>query len=406
MADIATLVIGTIFEHLAGNGLFTVPEIVEKTGISMTTISKYVSSMLEKGILEAKDTVRTGSRGRQAILYGLKGEQKYLLGVDVKTDSLIMSLMDTGGKILRTETDRDFSYQNTDENLERACKTIEEFISQTRDSFGGKVIQMCMTIGGRVNAEAGTSASNYNVEGLGESSLASFLEERFGFKVRIENDTKAMAYGEYLKLREKGVSDLLFINVGWGLGMGIVLDGKLHYGKDGYSGELGHIPAYDNGILCHCGKMGCLETEVSGRAIQRKLKEQISAGKNSILCAKIRRGETIGMVDILEASQKEDPLCVELITKAGNELGRHISSLINIFNPERIVIGGALSRAASYYFLLPIRAAVRKYSLKLISKDVLIETSKMGDEAGVYGACMIAQNLHFKNICQAIINNL
>jgi len=406
MADIASTVIGSIFERLAAAGRFTIPEIVDKTGISITTISKYVASMQQRGILEMKDTVRTGGRGRQAIIYGLKRRAAYILGVDVKNSQLVMSLMSASGVAVKTVIVNDFSYRNSLDNLEKVCLLIDEFIRDAIPSDGGEVDQMCLILGGRVNADAGTSASCYNVDDLGEGSLAAILEERLGFKVRIENDTKAMAYGEYMKRRDDGVSDMLYVNVGWGIGMGIVMDGKLFYGKDGYSGELGHIPVYDNGILCHCGKMGCLETEVSGRAIHRKVLGLLSEGKNSVLTDKFIDGETIGMSDILEAARKEDPICVDLISKAGNELGRHISSLINIFNPERIVIGGALSKATDYYFLLPIRAAVRKYSLRLISKGVIIESSSMGDDAGAYGACMIAKRIHFERISQEILNNL
>lgn len=403
MTDIPSVVIGSIFDRMSTVGVFTIPEIVNRTGISITTVSKYVCGMLGSGVIEMKDTVKTGGRGRQAILYGMKETRRCILGVDVKNDQLIMLMMDTLGRRVRSEVFSDFEYQNTSDCLEKVCHLTEKFISDTLSAEGGEVVQMCLILGGRVNAEAGTSASCFNVEELGDTTLALYLEERFGFGVRVENDTKAMAYGEYLRYKDKGVSDLLYINVGWGLGMGIILEDKLHYGKDGYSGELGHIQAYDNDVLCHCGKVGCLETEVSGRAIRRKILEQVSEGRSSVLAGKVRRGEQIGMNDILEAARKEDPLCVDLISRAGTELGRHISSLINIFNPEVIIIGGALSRAAAYYFLLPIRASVRKYSLKLMSRDVIIESSTMGDDAGAYGACLIAKKKHFERISKEII---
>lgn len=406
MADIATMIIDEVFDRLSENGMFTVPEIVTATGLSMTTVSKYVSSMLENGILEPKDTAKSGMRGRQAILYGVKGEANHLLGVDVRYDSLIMSLMDLAGNVLMEDVARDFSYDNTNDCLARMCSLVELFVREAKEKLGGEIVQMCLILGGRVNSSLGTSATNFNVEWLGDNSLEAFLEDRLGFGVRIENDAKAMAYGEYLKIGDPNLRNMLYINVGWGLGLGLILDGKIYYGRDGYSGELGHIQVYDNDVMCHCGKVGCLETEVSGRALQRKIVEGITAGRSSVLAGGYRKTGRIGIADIMCAAQKEDPMCVELVTNAGTELGKHVSSLINIFNPERIVIGGAIARAAAYYFLYPIKAAVRKYSLRLMSRDVVIDSAILGENAGVFGACMIARKVYYERISARVIEGL
>lgn len=398
MAEFGKLITECIFRHLTEKNMFTIPEIVQDTGISITTISKYVSTMLETGILEQKDTVKTGNRGRQAILYGIKGSEMLLLGVDVKTDMLVLSFMKLSGKIVRTEFVKSFRYDNSDRNLEQLCSHIETFIAQGSGTGKVQLVQICIIIGGRVSSSRGTSASHYTVEDLDGKPLASYLEERLGFPVILENDTKAMAYAEYLDSDRTKYSDLLYINIGWGLGLGIIIDGKLYRGKDGYSGEFGHIHSYENDILCHCGKTGCLETEVSGRALSRKLTEQISMGKSSTLASKVKQAEKIGMEDIMAAAEKEDPLCLDLISKVGNELGAKLSSLINIFNPECIVIGGALSKATSYYFYYPIRAAIRKHSLRLMSKDIIVEMSKLGEEVGVLGACLLAKQQYFNKL--------
>jgi predicted NBD/HSP70 family sugar kinase len=209
--------------------------------------------------------------------------------------------------------------------------------------------------------------------------------------VTIDNDSRSMAYGEFMSGVVKGEKNILFVNVSWGLGLGIITDGKLYYGKSGFSGEFGHLGVFDNEVICHCGKKGCLETEASGSFIYRRFMEKVAEGNSSILEKRIKKGETIIQEDILDAALKEDMLAIELIEEVGNTLGKHIAGLINLFNPELVIIGGAVALTGDY-LLLPIRSAVKKYSLNLVSKDTQIKISKLGDRAGVVGACMLARS--------------
>jgi len=136
---------------------------------------------------------------------------------------------------------------------------------------------------------------------------------------------------------------------------------------------------------------GCLETQASGSFIYRRFLEKIAEGNSSILEKRIKKGETIIQEDIIEAALKEDMLAIELIEEVGNTLGKHIAGLINLFNPELVIIGGVIALTGDY-LLLPIKSAVKKYSLNLVSKDTTIKLSKLGDKAGVIGACMLARS--------------
>ena len=185
--------------------------------------------------------------------------------------------------------------------------------------------------------------------------------------------------------------NMLFINVSWGLGMGMILDGKLYYGKSGYSGEIGHFPLLDNDIICQCGKVGCLETGASGLAVHRIFLEKLREGKASALSAKFNNGEEISLGDILDALAEEDVLAIEAVEEIGNTLGRAIAGLINIFNPELVVIGGRMSTAEEY-LMLPIKSAINKHSLNIVSKDTVIKFSKLGKKAGPIGACMLSRS--------------
>ena len=393
------IVRGAILKRIMEYGTFTIPDIVDETGISPSTISKYVFDMQDEGVIVNIDTVKADRRGRRPVLYGLKAGSVYFVGVDIKNFSLGIGLMDLSGNLLKLVTDNDFRFVNSYSNLEDVCTAVDAFLSGLGDIRREQVAGVCFAIGGRINSRQGTSASMYNLEEFRDTPLAEFLEKRLGCRVMIENDTKVMTYGEYMELRKsEDIRDMLYVNIGWGLGLGVVIDGKLIRGHMGYAGELGHIPYYENNVICHCGKKGCIETEVSGNAVYRKLTERIRKGESSILTQKVMRGDVITIRDMLYAAEKEDSLCVNLISSMGSELGRHIAGMINIFNPECIMIGGTFSKAAAYYFLYPMRDAIRKYSLKLISNDVKVLSSKFGDDAGVFGACMVARNTVFNEL--------
>lgn len=379
-----------VYSCIMGQGEFIIPDIVAATGLSSTTVAKYIDMLIAAGKIEARSVLETGNRGRKPVVYGAKDDGKFFLGIDIQKESIFTRLISFSGKQHGDINEYPYQYENSASKLEEICQTIEEFLEEngvTRQN----VLGSCVVIGGRVNSLKGTSASLFLFEELGDTPLADYLAERLGFPVMIENDTKAMTSAEYETMENKP-SNMLFINFSWGIGLGIVIDGQVYHGRGGYAGEFGHIHSSENNIVCQCGKRGCFETEVSGSAIQRKLTERIRNGERGLLSAKVRKGETITMKDLIRACNKEDEMCIDQITKTGAELGVKLSDLINIFNPEMIVIGGILSKAVSYYLLSPIESSIRKYSLKIISKGVSVVPSALGIESGVIGGCLLARN--------------
>lgn len=391
--SVGAIIRNSIMQHIMQHGSFMVSEIASATGFSLTTVAKYVSEMTSARLLIETDRICLHTKGRRTVRYGIQPEAcPYYMGVDMRAFELNIGLMDFVGNPVRIERHTDFRLENTHNAFDEVCHRIQRFVATLDGIAPERIAGININIPGRVNSRTGTSATTFNFEETVDTPLTDILNERLGMRAFIENDTKAMAYGAYMAGLNKQYDNLLYINIGWGLGLGIIIDGKLCHGKDGYSGEFGHIHTYNNNILCHCGKTGCIETEVSGRAIQRKLIERIQSGEASLLASKTKRGEIVTTADIIDAVEKEDPLCIELIMQAGSELGHHIAGLINLFNPEVIVIGGNLSRAEPCYFLQPIELAVRKYSLKLMSQNVPIITHPNGSDAAVLGACLIARS--------------
>ncbi len=390
-SNFSRLIYSAAMRRIVDYGFFIISDISEDTGISVTTVSKYVSQMVDEGFLEILEKVSVDKRGRTPVLYGISGGRRYFMSVFVKEYELSFGLMDLSMKMVASGS-VDFVYENSFAKISEINEKLDVFLKQSGSISRQDLSVICVCLAGRVDHNSGSSASIFLLEELSGTTLTEYFTELFGVRTIIENDTKAMTVGEYAQLRYRSMKNLLFVNMTNGLGVGIVIDGKLFYGKDGYSGEFGHSPVYDNNLLCHCGKYGCLETEVSGRAICRRLVERVKAGEPSKLASRCGKNPNIRMTEIVKAAADGDALCERLISESASELGRHLSTLINIFNPDCIVLGGEFAAAPARCFLFPDQASIKKYSLRLISQSLPVVVSELGLRAGTIGGCMIARS--------------
>lgn len=381
-----------IISFFLNNGKNSISELSKELDLSVPTITKLINSMSEEGLISDFGKVQT-PEGRHPNVYGLNPSSAYFVGVDLLKDNLNLALMDFNGDMVKLSLNVPYSYDNTEEGFEKLCQHIEKFIAELSPQMRDNIANISLNISGRVNPESGYSYSSFY---FSEEPISSILSKRLKYTVVIDNDTRAMAYGEYMKGQVDGQKNIIFVNISWGLGIGIIIDGKLFYGKSGFSGEFGHFPAFDNEILCHCGKKGCLETETSGQAIYRAVVERIKNGESSILTSKVNDLKELTLSDIIEATNQEDTLCIEIVEEVSAKLGKYIAGLINIFNPEMVIIGGPVAETGGFV-MLPIRSAIRKYSLSLVHKDSHLEVSKLKNKAGVYGACLLGRNRLFSN---------
>lgn len=380
-----------IITHYIYNGPSTITNLSKELDLSVPTVTKFINEMCEEGYIDEYGKQGTNS-GRRPSLYGLNSDSAYFIGVDIKRFAVNIGLMNFKGDMVDLKMNIPYYFRNTQAGLEELCKLIAKFIKRI-DIPKEKILNVNINISGRVNPVSGYSHSWFNFE---ERPLTEVIADKIGCKVTIDNDTRAMTYGEFLQGNIHGEKNILFVNMSWGLGVGIIINGEIYTGKSGFSGELGHIPAYNNEILCHCGKKGCLETEASGSALHRILLERIANGEQSILSNRANDEEhPLTLDEIIEAINKEDFLCIEIIEEIGQKLGKYIAALINLFNPELVVIGGTISQTGDY-ILEPIKTAIRKYSLNLVNHDSAITLSKLKDKAGVMGACLLARSRTFE----------
>ena len=364
----------------------TIPQAAEWLGLSIGTVTKHIGTLMDAGFVEDAGTAESAS-GRKPRLYSLRADAGCFMGVDVNDRYVNVGLMDFRGGMIGGQMLDDYALEAPD-SYEKLCRILR--IAVERSTEGGRLLRgICIALPGRINSETGESHTHFPFPGR---PLTDMLREQTGVPVHIYNDTRAMTCGELLKGAGRGCRNMLFINVNWGLGLGIVINGNVYGGKSGYAGEFGHMFGFDNQVICRCGKRGCNETEISGQALQRRLVERIRGGESSILSPRVLSSDKpLLLREIMEAVSKEDVLCIDAIEKIGVKLGEKTSGLINLLNPELIVVGGELAMTGDY-LLNPMRAAVNKHAIHLVSQDTRICRSALGMDAGMTGACVVARS--------------
>lgn len=375
-----------LMQRLIKSGSASIADIAKELELSIPTVTKFVGELIREGYVKDLGKQNT-SGGRRPNVYGLNPKSGYFVGMDVQRKKILLATIDFNGNIVSNDESYPYELANTPEALEQLIHILTDYISHL-EIDSRRILQVGMNIGGRVNPNSGFSYSYFN---FSEKPLTKVLEGRIGIPVSLENDSRAMMYGEFMAGCVKKEKDVLFINLNWGLGAGILIDGKPYYGKSGFSGQIGHICALDNEIICNCGKKGCLETEASGYAIERMLRERIAQGCTTIMSEKLEAHGEFLLSDFVEAVQKEDMLSIEIVEHIGFVLGRWIAGFINILNPEMVIIGGPLSETHEY-LRLPIQSAIRKYSLNLVNHDTRLVVSQLGERGGLIGACLLSRS--------------
>ena len=372
-----------ITKRLLTGGNATIAELSAEIQSSVPTVTKAVNEFLAEGYVVDMGKI-TNSGGRRPSLFSINPTCAYFLGVEVGLTSMSIGLQNIKNELVSIELGTSFTLENTQESLLQFCNLINSFIE---DSSVEKklIVGVCINFSGRINSMEGFS---YNYFFSENRPLTEIISEQLDLPVHLENDTRAMAFGEYCEGVVDDEQNIIFVNYSWGVAIGMITDGKLYYGKSGYSGEFGHSTIFNNEIMCKCGKLGCLETEISGWSLVNQFKEAVKEGKQSKVVLDDSSSELQHHTIIKGAINLEDTLCVDLVTQQSEKMGRYLSILLNIFNPDLLVIGGDFAQLGDYS-LLPIQSALKKYSLGLVNRDMKLKKSTLGRRAGVIGACCV-----------------
>lgn len=384
-----------ILKHLYFKGYDSISTLSLVFNKSIPIILKTVNELIEEGfVVETGFAPSTG--GRRAIMYSLKKDLTYI--VAVSTDQFItrIALINMENVVTGEVARFDIPLAKNGHALKQLTSAIEIFI-QHSGVLKDKIIGIGIGMPGFIDAKKGLNYSFLETE----TSICDSILEATGLPVFIDNDSSLVALAELKFGAAKNKANAMVINIGWGVGLGMILNEKLYRGQNGFAGEFSHISLFSNNKLCSCGKMGCLETETSLMVIIEKAKQGLTEGRTSILKEQVFNVDVETAFElIVRAAKKGDQFAIELISKAAYEIGRGVSILIHLLNPEVIILSGRGALAGKLW-KAPMQQAINEYSIPSLAAHTEIEISTLEHEAELVGAAaLVMENLeaiNFKN---------
>lgn len=378
-----------ILEEFYRNGRKSIPELSKSIQMSTPTITRAIDELMAEDLI-LEEGIGSSSGGRRPNLYGINPTSRYVMGIDVNRFYVRIGLFDFNNQPA-AEIKVFNEGLETQENISAFLRrSVEEYIRESGIDED-KLIGIGIAMPGLIDIHTGVTYSYLH----DEKPATIMFENLFDHPVFVEHDTRAMALGEQAFGLAKGKSNVLCLNIGSGIGLGMILNGKLYLGHSGFSGELGHIQVDAEGDLCYCGKIGCLETVASGTTMIKNARKKLESGATSLLRTLVdEKLEKINSELILEAAQRGDQFAIGLLSNIGEYLGKGIAVLIHIFNPELIIIGGELTKADNY-LIDPIQQNLNKYTISKIRRDAQITTSSLGNNAGLMGTVALVMNKAF-----------
>ena len=311
-----------------------------------------------------------------------------VLAIDLGGTKIITAIF-SGGQVIAKERCLTLADEGKQSVINRLLSSID-YILSLENIDSSQLGSISIAAAGAIDFERGLITLSPNLPGWHDVLLRDIVKEKYKVNTLLLNDASAAALGEHRFGVGRGVSNLILLTIGTGIGGGIIINGRLYNGPSGSAGEIGHMTIDVNGPKDRCGNIGCLETLASGTAMAREAKKRITQGENSSLVELVTgKIEDITAEKIGVAAQNGDTLALDVIVEAGTYLGVGMVNLVNIFNPEMIVVGGGVANLGDL-LLDPTRQVVRERAFQISARAVRIVTAQLGDEAGVFGAAVFA----------------
>ena len=316
-------------------------------------------------------------------------DNNLVIGIDLGGSAIRLSSVDGNGKI-RYSKRVDISERREKEHIICSILTNIKKLITIEKSRGNEVLAIGIGSPGIINLKRGVVITSPNFKDWKDVRLRAILEKESSLPVILDNDANAAAYGEKWRGAGRKVNSLVCLTMGTGIGGGIILNGEVWHGADGMAGEIGHMTVNPAGPRCNCGNNGCLEAYSSATGMVRSAAASIKSGKRSIL-KKLSNGDNskITAKMIYESALNGDRLSLEILAEAGKYLGIAIASLINILNPEMIVLAGAVAGAWDL-FMPTTRQEINKRAFNVLAERTKIVPGKLIDSAGIVGAAGLA----------------
>ncbi|ERJ60175.1 ROK family transcriptional regulator [Sphingobacterium paucimobilis] len=361
----------------------SIAELSHAIGKSVPNITRSVQELLEDDLINSEGFAPS-TGGRRAIHYSLNIKAlPTILAIAIDQYNTRISLMDLSNQMIKELKQEPINLHDSEDALERILTSVDSFLG---DQNKKNILAVGISMPGFVDSEKGINSSYSATDPLYNIKIA--IEAHIQIPTYIENDSTAIAIAEHQFGKAKKCNNALVINLNWGVGLGMILEGKLFKGHSGYAGEFSHIPLSSQNKLCSCGKRGCLEVEASLLAALGYAKEQIENGQISQLTANYGQEGRLSIDQLISAALNGDQVAIESFAKIGYMLGKGIATLIHIINPEKVIISGKGSEIGQ--ILLPqIQASMLEFSIQRLSKDTNIEISTLHN-AQIIGTASIA----------------
>lgn len=313
--------------------------------------------------------------------------RKLIIGVDLGGSKILSGIADNQGRILIN------FYQPTQpqKKIAETLDSIKDTVDMLQKDVGARpdeIMGIAVGTPGPVSYPQGIICRTPNLH-WENVDMKKELSSRLGRNVIIDNDGNMAALGEYYFGWNRLYRNLLYMTIGTGIGGGIVINGRIYHGTNGGAGEFGHMVIEPDGPVCGCGRRGCLEALAAGTAVAHEARQLIKQGQGQALREAGRNGSEITAREVGICARQGDPEALDIISRLTKRLGSGIANLVNLFNPDLVVLGGGMGVGLKDLLLEPVTAYVKSQVFPMHSKNLQIKVSDLGEEAGLMG-CMAA----------------
>jgi N-acetylglucosamine repressor len=359
-----------ILNSIKTNGLIDRAQIARITGLSPATVTAIAQDLIDSNLIVEKEPGDSRG-GRRPILLAINPGGGYVVGIKVMEDHLVGALVDLESTVLMRGTT-----PLVDNHPDGLVHAVTDLVNQVLQSYGVEsknLIGVGVGLPGIIDAQKGILRQTPFFD-WHDLPIRDMLSEKLGLSVYIDNDVNTLTLTEKLYGAGQGLRDFLVVTIGRGIGLGIVINSQLYRGNGGGAGEFGHIVINEDGPACECGKRGCLEAYIGEKGLVQS-SQYISPNKS--------------IDEIMQLVESGNKTAIQILESAGRMLGKEIANLVNILNPERIIISGEGVRYGHTFFDM-MQSAVEQNTTKSHFRDLTIRVDPLGDDAWARGAASLA----------------
>jgi predicted NBD/HSP70 family sugar kinase len=381
--------------HLYTMGPLSRADLAEMANVTPGHVSVVIRQAMNRGLL-VEGGLAPSSGGRPRILLQVNPDFAKLIGIDIGRAHIRFAISDFVGKVLNWYWLPTEPFKGKDRLLQVVHKELKSQLAHFPE-----IAAVGISHSGVIDPRAGKVLFWPMVEGWDDTPLWQIFRDAYGLPTFVWDRVRAMAITEERFGLAKGLGNFLLVNVGWGIGSALFIDGRLYSGRDGLAGELGHTTVEENGERCSCGNQGCLELLSSASAIVRRVRSELEGGVESSL--KIEFGKKLDQLSvevIVTAAKSGDRLSERILSEAGTHLGIALASMVNFINPEKVILAGRVPQAGGKILLDPLLYTLRQRAFPRAVNDLEVVVSKFGEEAAAVGMSLIAGEQIFKARCE------